>query len=181
MARIFSKLRQQILSLFFLNEDKQFYVRQVAYKLGCSPMGAQKELKRLEDEGILQFEHLGRLKLYSLNKKNPAYSDLRGLIIKSFGLVSLLSQKLKAIEGIKEAFIYGSFAKDEADSSSDIDLFVIGDVDYKKLNLLISQFESQFGRELNIEYMKPQEVEARLQEKDAYTNDVLSGRKIPVI
>lgn len=181
MANIFGGLKQKILLLFFLNEEKKFYVREVSSMIGCSPMGAQKELKKLEEETILSSEIKGRLKLFSLKRDSAIYAELKGLILKSYGLVSLLKQYLEKVEGIEKAFIYGSFAKGEADAFSDIDLFIIGEVDYKTLNQTILSFEKKFGREINVELMNPKEIEERLNDNDPYITDIWKSSKIPVI
>ncbi|MHB1003734.1 MAG: helix-turn-helix domain-containing protein [Thermoleophilia bacterium] len=101
----------RILSLFFLNEDKDFYIREVASIIGASPRGAQNELVKLEKEGILQSEVRGKQRFYSVNPENPSHQDMRSTILKKYGVPHLIKQALTDISHIKTAFIYGSFAK----------------------------------------------------------------------
>jgi len=181
MNKIFGKLREKILSLLFLNESEEFYVREIASIINSSPMGALKELEKLEKEGIIVSRQKGRLRLFKVNKENPTHKELQGLIIKSFGVVDLLKDSLFEIKGIKEAFIYGSIAKGEFDYKSDIDLFIIGQVDYQELNKKVDDLQKNLRREINIDLMKVQEFQKKLKEKDPYIIDIQNNKKIYLI
>lgn len=168
MSKIFGELRKKILALMFLHEDQAFYVREVAARIGASPMGASKELRKLEAEGIVVAESKGLQKFYSLNKRNPTYNELRGLVLKSFGLVDVIKEAIAGIKGVNRAFIYGSLAKEEADYQSDIDVFIIGNVDYQQMSATIENLSRQVGREVNVDLMEADEYQRRLAEKDPY-------------
>lgn len=180
---LFGKLRTQILSLLFLNEGKEYYIREIASIAGVSPRGAQNELVKLEREGILKSELRGKQRFFSVNERNPAYREMKSLILKNFGVPVLLVEAIAGIENIKEAFIYGSFAKGEQDFTSDIDFFVItsGKIDYERLSSRISGLEEQLGREISIDIMAEKEYKKRLAADDPYVADVDSGERIFVV
>jgi predicted nucleotidyltransferase len=176
---LFGKLRTRILSLFFLNEDRSFYIREVAAIIDASPRGAQNELVKLEAEGILKSEMRGRQRFFSVNSQNPAYSEMRSLILKKYGVPHLMKNALADMEHISRAFIYGSFAKGEEDFASDIDCFVIADgkIDYELLNARISGLEEQFRREINVDMMTESEYRRRLADGDPYISAVDDSEK----
>ena len=178
--RLFGKLRTKILTLFFLNESRDYYIREVASIVASSPRGAQNELVKLEEEGILKSELRGKQRYFSVNRQSPSYEELRGLILKKYGVPDLIGRALVEISHIKEAFIYGSFAKGEEDFSSDIDCFIIADgkVDYEQLNSRIAPLEKQFRRDINLDLMTDKEYEKRLAEGDPYVASVEEGEKI---
>lgn len=51
---------------------------------------------------------------------------MRKIVAKTIGAAPVIAQSLKRIEGIDEAYLYGSFASNQQDASSDIDLLMIG-------------------------------------------------------
>ncbi len=53
MVNLMSKTKQRILGLLFANEDREFYIREIARLIGASPVGVQKELVKLEQAGIV--------------------------------------------------------------------------------------------------------------------------------
>lgn len=176
---LFGKLRSRILSLFFLNEGRDYYIREVASIVDSSPRGAQNELVKLESEGILKSEVRGKQRFFSVNLKNPSHQEMRSLILKKYGVPPLIKKALSEIPHIKTAFIYGSFAKGEEDYTSDIDCFIIadGDIDYELLNSRISRLELQFMRDINIDMMTEQEYRKRLAADDPYITNVDDGDK----
>ena len=177
---LFGKLRTRILSLFFLNEDKDYYIREVASIIGSSPRGAQNELVKLENEGILISETRGKQRFFSVNKKNPSYPEMRSLILKKYGVPHLIRNALSGLRHIKRAFIYGSFAKGEEDYTSDIDCFILADgmVDYKLLNSRIAELEEQFRRDINVDMMTETEYLEKLGADDPYLTGIEGGHKI---
>lgn len=178
---IFSKIRKAILTLLFLNEDKEFYVREIARLIHFSSSGVQKELAHLEKEEILISKIRGRLKLFQVNKNDPSYLELKNIIIKSTGLKFYLEKILCNFPNIKIAFIYGSWAKGEADSLSDIDLLLIGDAKYDKLNEEIVKFEDIIGREINFQLINKKEFKVRKKRKDTFIMDLLENPKVFII
>jgi nucleoside diphosphate kinase len=122
-----SKLRAKILGWFFLHTDERYFVRQLKGLLKEDAANISRELLRLADMGILTCQTEGRQKYYQANKDCPVFAELRGLIVKTAGLVDVLRGSLKSLsKKIKAAFVYGSFAADSAKAGSDVDLMVIG-------------------------------------------------------
>jgi predicted nucleotidyltransferase len=58
----------------------------------------------------------------------PIYNELACIILKTEGVAKELRDSLSEI-GVEMVFIYGSFANMKAGVDSDIDVFIIGDVD----------------------------------------------------
>ena len=181
MVNLMSKTKQKILGLLFANEDREFYIREIARLIGASPMGVQKELAKLEKAGIVVSEKKGIQKFYSVNKKNPTYAEIKGLAIKSFGVAWILKDLLSEIAGIREAFIYGSFAKGEADEKSDIDLFVVGDTDYNVLSKAARKAEDILSREVNFDLISEKEFKEKQKEDNPFIKDITANKRIELI
>ena len=180
ISRLFgSKLRAKILGWFFLHIDERFYVRQMAGLLNEDLANLSRELKRLEQLKILGSTRQGNQKYYYVNEKNPVFEELRGLIIKTIGLIDILRQEFETLSNkIKLAFIYGSFAREKANLKSDIDLVVIGKVSFGEVTAISARAEKKIGREINPVVMDEQEMEERLKNKDHFLTRVWEEPKI---
>ena len=89
----------------------------------------------------------GNLSIYSINKNSPILNELRYMFIKTDYLGQIIKNYLK--NKAKYVFIYGSFAKGEETQSSDIDLFVIGEIREDELIKIIQKIENTTRREIN--------------------------------
>jgi len=86
--------------------------------------------------------------------------------------------ELNRIKGIKTAFIYGSFAKGEEKGNSDIDLFLVGNINEDELIQKISGLESELNREINHTIYTKEEFKKEIENKNSFILEVLKEPKI---
>ncbi|MGH9446499.1 MAG: nucleotidyltransferase domain-containing protein [Terriglobia bacterium] len=153
----------------------------MAGRLSVDPSNLSKELGRLEREGLFLSEVSGRQKYFRLNREYPLYSEVRNIVTKTVGAVTLITQFLEKIGGIEEAYLYGSFARNQQDAGSDIDVIVIGVPDEKLLAEAAQNLERQLGREINYTVLTRQEFERRRERKDAFLENVWRNKRISLI
>src|SRR3972149_5645390 len=116
-----SKTARKVLTLFVTNPNEKFYTRQLE-RLTKEPVSAvRRELQKLERAGFLLSSGGVHVKYYWINKSYPLFEEVRNIILKTQGLGSHLKELIKKTRGIKAAFIYGSVAKGEEQTTSDID------------------------------------------------------------
>src|SRR5882724_3757673 len=101
-----SKARQQLLAYYFTNPTARLHLRDVAARLGIDPSNLSKELGRLEREGLFRSEVSGRQKYFQLNRDYALFDEVRSIVAKTIGVVPLLAQCFKTIEGIEAAYLY---------------------------------------------------------------------------
>ncbi len=142
-----SKTRIKILSLLMFNQDKEYHLREIARLINVSPKYVGKELEKLLKINLVNRYEKGNMHIYSINKENIILNELRQIFIKTDYLGELIRKELK--DKVKYAFIYGSFAKGEETESSDIDLFVIGNMKEDDLIKIIQKLEKTTNREIN--------------------------------
>jgi Polymerase beta, Nucleotidyltransferase len=105
------------------------------------------KLHDLSEAGILKTHRQGRMVYYQANRDSPVFPDLRGLLLKTAGLVDVLAQTLKPVAAkVAAAFVYGSIAAGAEESDSDIDLMVIGRISPEDLALPLDCARSVIGR-----------------------------------
>jgi len=181
MISMRSKVTRKLLNYFFLNPQECLYVNEISNKLGLDKRNLVKKLKELEMECILKSRNRGNLKLYSINEKYPLYNEYRKIILKTIGVERELKETLQKIKKIKEAYIYGSYAKNKMDIHSDIDILVIGEQDVLSLQRKINVIQSEIDRAINVVNMGKKEYKDRLQRKDPFIKDIFKQEHIKII
>jgi predicted nucleotidyltransferase len=182
ITKIFkSKARMALLRLYFTNPDKEYYLRELERILSTPVSVIRKELVALESSGIFKSSRKANLCYYSLNKKYPLYDELKNIVFKTVGIQGALAELLLSIEGIEVAFIYGSYAKNESNTKSDVDLFIIGSIDEDDLLPEINKLEKTLHREINYSLYSKKDFSKKRTEKDSFIKDVVQNKKIFLI
>jgi predicted nucleotidyltransferase len=176
-----SKARQRLLAYYFTNPTARHHLRDLAERLSIDPSNLSKELGRLEREGLFRSEVSGRQKYFQLNREYALFDEVRSIVAKTIGAVALLAQSFKKIEGIEEAYLYGSFARNQQDAASDIDVLVIGKPKSDALAEAVQKLERQLGREVNYTVLSRKELESRRTRKDAFLENVWHNRRISLV
>jgi predicted nucleotidyltransferase len=177
----FTKNQRLILEIFFNHSDEAFYLRQIARLLNKKPGVFQRDINNLVDDGIIESYYQGNNRFFKINKNYPLYQELKSIFLKTSGVQAELLKVLKGIKGIKQAFIYGSFARGEEKKDSDIDLFLIGTVDEKVLIEKLTKLETKFTREINYSLIGETEYKKKLKNKDSFLLNILKQSKIDLI
>lgn len=176
-----SKVRRKLLTLFLLNSEDEFYLRQIERRIEEDFRAIRRELARLEKAGLLSSRQEANLKYYRVNKDFYLYSELKSMVVKTEGLGDIIRENLASLGAIKYAFIFGSLADGDERKGSDIDLMIVGDVDQVRLSALISAAEEKLGREINYSVYSVQEFNQRQLEANPFIENVLTARKIMLI
>ncbi len=139
-----SRTRVAVLTKLLMEPDKKFYLRELARELGVSYSVLQSEKENLVGLGVLVEEKRGKVNLISVNRSLPYYPDLRGLIMKTSGVMGVLGRELRGVAGVRFALVSGSETP-----ASDVDLLVVGDVGEEALMKAVEGVETGIGREIN--------------------------------
>jgi len=175
---ITSKTKRSLLKLFLTNPERRFYTRQIA-KITGEPLNAvRRELGYLEEAGLLKSHKEGNLKYFAVIKEFPFYLELKKIIYSTVALGDYLRNRLKDSELIELAFIYGSVARNQETEKSDIDLFVVGEIEEEELHGLVSDIEKEIGREINYTLMTKKEFDERRHRGDAFLRRVMREKKL---
>jgi len=176
------KTRQGILAATLVQPEKAWYVSELARRLGVPSSSLQRELHDLSEAGILKVHRQGRMMYYQANRDSPIFPDLRGLLLKTAGLVDVLAQALKPLaEKVQTAFVYGSIAAGAEESDSDIDLMVVGEVSPPDLALPLRRARELVGREINPTVYTPAEYDRKLAVNDSFLRQVLDKPRLFVL
>ncbi len=176
-----SKARQRLLAYYFTNPTARHHLRDLAEQLSIDPSNLSKELGRLEREGLFRSDVSGRQKYFQLNREYPLFDEVRNIVAKTIGAVPLIAQSFKKVQGIDEAYLYGSFARSQQDAASDIDVLVIGAPREEVLAETVRKLERQLRREVNYTVLTPKEFKSRRARKDAFLENVWHNKRVSLI
>jgi len=176
-----SKIRQDLLILFFTNPSQKFYLRELQRQLGYSAGSIRRELLKFQKDNLFNTQLVGNLLYYALNNKHPLFKELKMIVFKTVGVEGRLKNTLSSVHGIRVAFIYGSFAGKKEKGSSDIDLMIVGSPDTSLLNEKIAELEKRLKREINPTIYSMEEYRAKKKAKSGFIMELLKNPKIMVI
>lgn len=176
-----SKIRADIFRLLFGLSDMELYMREIERRSGYAIGTIQAELKKLLRLDLVTSRRDGNRLYYRANKDHPLYSDIRRIVLKTTGLVEVLRNSLKQDSRIDIAFVFGSIAREEEKSGSDIDIVVIGSLGLRKLSGLLSGVPEQIGREINPHVFSVKEFKNRIAQKEHFISQVVYEPKIFII
>ncbi len=181
MISLKSKVTQKILEVFFLNEKEKIYINEMAQRIDEYPANVYKKLVALKQEGILMDSYQGRERYFFLNKDYPFLKEYKKIILKGIGFEKLLRNELMGIKGIDSAYLFGSYAEGKLSDESDIDLLVIGDFNFNKLQKSILEIQRRSGREINSMEITKKELRRRVEKKDPLLEDIFSKKHIKIL
>lgn len=176
-----SKVRAEVFRLLFGINDEALHMREIQRRTGCAIGTIQSELKKLLRHDLVQKRKDGNRQYYTANKTHPLYLDIRNLVLKTNGLVDIIHNALRKAETVKIAFVFGSIARQEEKSRSDLDLMVIGDLGLRKLTEMLSEVPSIIQREINPYVLSKDEFIKRRGKNNPLITNVLNSQKIFII
>lgn len=176
---LFPAVRTGVLSATMLQPEHWWFMTELARHLEITPSSLQRELESLVSAGILLRRQDGRRTYFKANTDSPLFPELRGMLEKTTGIVPAIRAVLQQFEDqIEIALLYGSVARGEEHSASDVDLMIVGTL--KQIDLLpaLRKLEAAFRREVNATLFTSEEFHRKLAVKDHFVDSVLQGKTL---
>jgi predicted nucleotidyltransferase len=171
--------RRSVLGLLYLRPDEAFHGREIARRTGLPAGTLTRELRRLAEVGLLEREARGNQVLYRANRKSSVFEEVASILRKTSGLGDELARALAPLsDAVRVAFVFGSMAGGSQQEGSDIDVIVVGDVEFGAIVDAMYPLQDQLRREINAKVFTVSEWNAKEKTKSAFTTDVLRKPKI---
>ncbi|MGP3982585.1 ArsR family transcriptional regulator [Streptomyces sp. KR80] len=149
-----SRLQGELLALVLLHPEREYSITELAADFGVTPTTVLREVDRLVGGGILTDRRVGRSRLVTARTDTPLYRPLSDLMSVSFGPLPLLAEALAGLEGVRHAYIYGSWAAryngEPGPPPADVDVLVVGDPDPDALFDIAEDVSRRLRREVNM-------------------------------
>ena len=179
---LFKESRRKVLSLLLLHPAKSFHVREIARLTRTVAGTINRELHTLAEAELLIRETQGNQLHYRANTDCVIFDELASILKKTSGIADVLAEALLPLsKSIQAAFVYGSMANGRSKSGSDIDLCIIGDVEYLETVRALSDAQRMLQREINPKIYSAGEWLSLTNQPTAFIAELLNTNEIRII
>jgi predicted nucleotidyltransferase len=170
--------RRRVLGLLLLRPADALHGREVARRTGLPAGTITRELTKLAEVGLLKREKRGNQQVYSADTTCPIYTEMASILRKTSGLADVLIQALvPAAPELRLALVFGSVAQARETAGSDVDVLLIGDLDFAQAVTLLHPTQALLGREVNPKVFTAAEFSAKAA-TEPFIRDILAKPKI---
>ena len=174
--------RTRVLAALLLHPEMAWHVRELARRLDVLPGSINRELIKLADVGILSRQQIGNQVHYRANLACPVFEELAGLLRKTSGMASVLSEALgPCADRIQCALIFGSVARGEETAHSDVDVLVLGHIGFGDVVEALHPAQHALGREINPAVYTRDDFCAKLAMNNTWAREVVERPKLFLI
>ena len=154
-----------VLAETLLDPATELTISEIARRAGVLPAVAHREVSRLVDADVLRDRREGNNRLVRANTEHPLWPLMSQIVVETYGPAPLLRNLLAVLPGIREAYIYGSWAGRRAGQSGppprDIDVLVVGNPSRTDLLDVADAAQQRLHTEVNIRTITPEEWAAK--------------------
>lgn len=180
---LFTPVQQRVLGLLFGQPSRRFQSAELIQLAEGGTGAAHRQLQRLAESGLVTVSRVGNQKHYQANPDSPVFAELRGLIVKSVGIVDPLRKALEPLaDRIRAAFVYGSVAKGTDTAKSDVDLMVVSDtLHYPDLFEVLQKAEVELARPVNPTVVTLESLQQKRAEADSFIARLFEQPRLAVL
>ncbi len=179
---LFPGYRRRVLGLLLLHPESHYHVRELARITNTVPGSLHRELSKLAEAQVLIREESGNQVYYRANIACPIFEELVSILRKTSGLVEVLADALEPLaEKIKVALIFGSVARGTENSSSDIDVLIIGKLSFIAAVSALHPTQKIVRREINPKVYDMAEWRKLVDNRNSFAEEILRKQKLFII
>jgi DNA-binding transcriptional ArsR family regulator len=168
LKRLFtSKVRIKLLTLFLLNPEKEYFIRQLTRKLDEQINSVRRELDNLKKAGLLTSRLANRKKYYMVDENYILYNELKSIVTKAENSNEDLVKQIQKLGKIELLILSGTFINKEADA----DLLLVGDINKTNLADLL---DSELDQSVRFTAMTKEDFLYRLKCNDRFITNLVN-------
>jgi predicted transcriptional regulator len=176
-----SEVRINILKLMLPNPERPIHVRGIVRAVGTEINAVRRELKRLHELGLLKKRQSSNRLYYTVDTTNMFYAELLSLVAKEEGLGADIINRRKELGDVKFAILSRRFSRNIESSVLDVDLFMIGTINFDALEVLIKENQAKIGREIHYSVLGSDEFMFRKRRNDQFVSKVMAQGRTMLI
>ena len=148
-----SDQQMRILAVLFTNPGDEFAIGEIAQRASVAQATVSREVARLAEHGLVVTRMMGRNKLVRHNRSLPWAPELRKILEQTVGVLGSLGEALSGVEGVEDAFVFGSWAArysgEPGSYPRDIDVVVVGGATLRSVRRACRGLERDLRVEIN--------------------------------
>jgi predicted nucleotidyltransferase len=170
-----------LLGRLFLHPEREQTIAELQEATGVPQQTVSREVSRLIGAGVLAGRRVGRLHFVKPNQASPYFPELAGLLLKALGPRSVLAERFCSLDGIEEAYLFGSWARryqgEPGLPPGDIDVVVIGRPDVDAVYEACREAGGALGQEVNPVVLTPAEWRSS---RSGFVQELRKGALVPL-
>ncbi len=162
-----NKTKVRLLRAFFTYPEKGFTESELERIAGIPQASVHRNVKSLQDNGLLDRKRIGKANLYSLNKEHILYLLLyrnfeaeRNVLVE---LKNIIEESVKNLPQIELVVLFGSIVKGMERADSDVDIFIVFKGEKSKLEdkltVLANISQNKFGNPVSLMIKNNEELQ----------------------
>lgn len=159
-----SQVQGDLLALLYLHPDCEYSLTEAAQQIDASVKTVHTEASRLVRTGYVADRRRGNIRLLRAVTDSAVSRPLTDLLAVTYGPRLVLSDVLSNVDGVRLAFIYGSWAARYLGESgpvpNDVDVLIVGSADLDDLDQAASEAQQVLRRPVNIRRIRAAAWEA---------------------
>jgi predicted nucleotidyltransferase len=179
---LFGDYHLRLLSLLLLRPEQDFHLREIE-RLSGVPVGpARRELQRFVDAGLVTRRAAGNQVRFKADTSCIVFEELAAMLRKTTGIADPIREALQPFaDRIDFAALFGSVAGGREGPRSDVDLLIVGDVDFDTVVAATHPLEARLGRPINPSIFSAAAFRAKHAETGGFVSRVLGAPMIPLL
>ena len=179
LKRLFtSNTRIKLLTVFLMNQEKEYFIRELTRKLDEQINSVRRELDNLKKVGLLKARAKNRKKFYYVNKDFILLDELKGIIIKVLSSNESLAKDIGKLGKIKLLALSGQLVGRQTES---VDMLIVGEVNKEKFAKYLNT-ELRTKKPIKFTIMDEEDYKYRIACKDKFITDLIKDpqNQVPI-
>jgi Fe2+ or Zn2+ uptake regulation protein len=170
-----SKTRAKLLSLFFSNQNKSYYVREISRVIEEQINSVRRELTNLSSLGLVKIENYENKVYYSANTKHPFARPMSQIFSSKIESVQDVEVKRNTWDDYRRPvkdLLDAMVVTNRLPGQEGIDLLIVGDDRTHKLSRWAELVEKRQGKPLNYVIFSKEDYYYRKSLRDRFITDI---------
>ena len=169
LKRLFtSNTRIKLLTIFLMNLDQEYFIRELTRKLDEQINSVRRELDNLKKMGFLRSRTKNRKKYYYVNKKFIILEELKSIIIKVLSSNDTITKEIEKMGDVKMLALAGLFIEQ---ATTTVDMLLVGDINKERFTEYINN-ELRTQRPVKFTIMSEEDYKYRLNCNDKFIKNI---------
>jgi DNA-binding transcriptional ArsR family regulator len=155
-----SQVAGDLLALLYLHPEAEYSLTEAASAIGANLPSVHYEVSKLAEGGLIVTRKRGNLRLIRAVNDSLLSRPLTDLLAVTYGPLPVLTDLIAGVEGIAEAYIYGSWAAryrgEPGLVPADVDVLVVGTADLDDLDEVAEKAQQTLRRPVNVRRIRPE-------------------------
>jgi DNA-binding transcriptional ArsR family regulator len=175
-----SQMQGGLLAQLYLHPSREYSLTEVAKYVGASITAVHHEVERLAAAGLVVERRHGNMRLIRA-AENRLSRPLTELLALTYGPIAVLPDELATVAGIRQAYIFGSWARrysgEPGPPPGDVDVLVVGSTDLDDLDEAARRVEGILQFPVHMIRILPERWDNQAGD-DAFVADVRSKPRV---